>query len=523
MEKTDSEYKIIIVDDEQIVTSTLKTLLSLEGDYNPAVFNSPLEALEYIKKSEIDLVISDFLMPAMNGIEFLSEVKKMHPGATLILLTGYADKESAIKAINDIGLYRYIEKPWDNEDLMLCIRNGLERSHLLENLEQKIQELSQAKQKIEDYNEQLEHIVKERTADLIKSNTELEKANTKLSAVITHCADGIVTISRDGIIYQINPAFEKICGLQDILRKDICNMISNDNNESICNRLNPEGDVLVRDYKIVNAKTGKLIPVEVSFAPIISPLHEEINYYVGVIRDITPQYEMERLREDFIATLTHDLRTPLLAAIQTLRFFQDGSLGELQERQQKFLETMLYSNQDMLGLVNALLEVYKYESGQLVLCKGFFSLNDFISQCIEEVTSLINKKHIELTVNKIENNNIYGDKQELRRVLANLLGNAINYAPSGGKIIIDAEIIDNDFAISVEDNGTGIPSEDIPKLFNRFSQGTSKKRSCGTGLGLYLSRQIVEAHGGRIWLESEFGKGSKFIFTIPGEKDLVCQ
>ena len=137
MKKVSRDYNIIIVDDEPMVTSSLKTLLTFEGEYSPFVFNSPIEALDYIKKSEVDLVISDFLMPGLNGIEFLSKVKKIHPGASLILLTGYADKESAIKAINDVGLYRYIEKPWDNNDILLCIRNGLERSHLIENLEQK--------------------------------------------------------------------------------------------------------------------------------------------------------------------------------------------------------------------------------------------------------------------------------------------------------------------------------------------------------------------------------------------------
>ena len=518
MKKTEIDYNIVIVDDEPIVTSTLRTLLKFEGDFSPVIFNSPVEALEYIKKSEIDLVISDFLMPQMNGIEFLSEVKKLHPGASLILLTGYADKESAIKAINDIGLYRYIEKPWDNEDLILCIKNGLERSHLLEKLEQKVNELSEAKKQLEIYNEQLESIVSERTANLIK-------ANNKLSAIINHSADGIITISKDGKINQVNPAFEKICSLykKEIIGENFSKIFSGNDNEPIYNKLNPESDVLLRDYKVINHRKGKDIPVEISFAPIIPGEHQEANYYVGVVRDITLQLEAERLREDFIATLTHDLRTPLLAAIQTLKFFLDGSLGEMSQKQSKLLETMLYSNQDMLGLVNALLEVYKYESGQLVLCKDYFDLNDLVSQNMQEIQSLTEKKQIKLIVNKINNDKVFADKQEIRRVLANLLGNAINYTSQGGKINIYTDLSDDTVTITVEDNGTGIPAEDIPKLFNRFSQGTSKKRSCSTGLGLYLSRQIIEAHGGRIWLESELGKGSKFRFTIPKAKELVCK
>ena len=509
---------IVIVDDEPIITSTLKTLLKVEGEFTPAIFNSPAEALEYIKKSEIDVVISDFLMPEMNGIEFLAEVKKVHPGASLILLTGYADKESAIKAINEVGLYRYIEKPWDNEDLILCIKNGIERSHLLEKLEQKVSELSEAKKQLEVYNEQLEALVNERTQNLVKSNN-------KLSAVINHSADGIITITKDGIINQVNPAFEKMCGLykKEIIGQIFPKIFSGSDNEPVYNKLNPQKDVFLRDYEVINQKNSKSVPVEISFAPIISTEQEEVKHYVGVVRDITLQLETDRLREDFIATLTHDLRTPLLAAIQTLQFFLDGSLGELPERQSKLLETMLYSNQDMLGLVNALLEVYKYESGQLVLCKDYFDLNDLVTQNVHELHSLIEKKQIELVVDKISNEKIHADKQELRRVLANLLGNAINYTPQGGKIRVQTDFSDDTVTIAVEDNGTGIPEADISKLFNRFSQGTSKKRSCSTGLGLYLSRQIVEAHGGRIWLESELGKGSRFIFAIPKIKDLVCK
>ncbi len=390
MEKNPSEYKIIIVDDEPMITSGLKTLLSVEGGYCPEVFNSAGEALEYIKNISIDLVITDFFMPGLNGIEFLKEIKKIHPEVSTILLTGYADKESAIKAINEIGLYRYIEKPWDNEDLLLSIKNALERSYLMQKLCQKVFELEVAKTQLEHYSKNLEEEVNKRTNELIAS------------------------------------------------------------------------------------------------------------------------------REDFAATLAHDLRTPLLAAIQTLSFFLDGTLGNLDEKQKQFLETMLVSNRDMLGLVNALLEVYRYESGQLVLCKDYFDLKDFINGCITEIHPLSQKKDIEISACSLpDNQRIYADRGELRRVIANLLGNAVKYTQAGGMVKISAASCENDVKITVEDNGSGIPPEDISRLFNRFSQGTSIKRSTGTGLGLYLSRQIVEAHGGNITVESVMGEGSKFVVSIP--------
>lgn len=360
MEKT--KRKIVIVDDEKIITDTLKMLLSLEFSDEIHTFNSPVEALEFIQHNGADVVLSDFLMPQMNGIEFLTQVKKIVPYTCMIMLTGYADKENAIKAINEIGIHRYIEKPWSNTDLIIAVRNGFERTEL--------------------------------------------------------------------------------------------------------------------------------------------------------INKLTLEQEMNKLRDDFIATLTHDLRTPLLAAIQTLKFFLDGTLGSLNEKQEKFLDTMLHSNKDMLGLVNALLEVYKYESGQLVLCKDKFLLNDLISSTVEELMPLAKNKKISIEY-KNEKTEVYADKQELRRVISNLLGNAINHTGEGGGITIESKKIDENIFVSVKDTGVGIPQEDIPNMFLRFSQGTKNKRSTGTGLGLYLSRQIIEAHNGKISLKSELNKGSTFTFELP--------
>ena len=141
--------KIVVVDDEKIVTSAFNTLLKVEGFSDAHFFNNPKEALTFINENQPDLVISDFLMPEMNGLEFLSEVKKLYPEVSKILLTGYADKENAIRAINEIGLYRYIEKPWSNDDLVINIKNGIERSYLISQLQEKISELEVAKKEYE--------------------------------------------------------------------------------------------------------------------------------------------------------------------------------------------------------------------------------------------------------------------------------------------------------------------------------------------------------------------------------------
>jgi response regulator RpfG family c-di-GMP phosphodiesterase len=155
MRRFDKTPSIAIVDDEEMVLSSLRAFLQLETSYDVRTFDSPKKALGNLKNGPLDLIVSDYLMPEMNGIEFLLAVKESHPFATRILLTGYADKENAIKAINEVGLYQYIEKPWDNDELKIAIDNGLERRFLMEQLQQKIQEVENVQRSLQEIQTQI--------------------------------------------------------------------------------------------------------------------------------------------------------------------------------------------------------------------------------------------------------------------------------------------------------------------------------------------------------------------------------
>ncbi len=144
-----------IVDDEEMVVTSLESFLQLETDYRIIGSTSPAEALERLGEAPPNVVVADFLMPAMDGIQFLSEVKDRFPTATRILLTGYADKQNAIRAINEVGIYQYMEKPWDNEQIRLAIRNGVERSRLLRDLQQHITRLEAANEEVSELRERM--------------------------------------------------------------------------------------------------------------------------------------------------------------------------------------------------------------------------------------------------------------------------------------------------------------------------------------------------------------------------------
>lgn len=503
--------KILIVDDEVLVTKTLKTLLNIEGYSGIETFNNPKKALEFLKLEQVDLIISDFIMPELNGLEFLNQAKKIHQNCTQILLTGYADKENAIRAINELGIFKYIEKPWNNADLLNNIKNGIERTQLKKQLEIKIEELEIANSQLIDYSKTLEDKVTQKTRDL-------SEMNLKLNAIFDNCADGIIIFDDELKIMFTNTACQNLFGLENeqLVRKNFFELLINEKNQKIYDKIQDKKPVYLRDFSLIDYKNELKVPVEINIAPVFNEIH---NFFVGVIRDVSYQKENERLRDDFIATLTHDLRTPLLAAISGLEFILNGTLGDLSEKQNLILDTMKKSNEDMLGLVNALLEVYRYESGKLFLCKTQFCVNNLIKKCAKELEPLIQDKKI---IFNFENDKkskgdefiINADINEIRRVIVNLISNAIKHSENSSKITITTIGDGKDVQIFVKDNGIGLSEADCQKLFKRFSQGTSHKRTCSTGLGLYLSRQIVEAHNGKIWVESEIGKGSEFKFLL---------
>lgn len=147
--------RVMIVDDEEMILTSLRSLLELDTDYDVTTFTAAKEALESLSSNHVDLVISDHAMPDMTGIDFLGKVKEIDPNITRIILTGYADKESAIRAINEVGLFQYIEKPWDNENLKLIIRNGIEKQKLMRELDRKVQEIQKAYNDLQGLNNEI--------------------------------------------------------------------------------------------------------------------------------------------------------------------------------------------------------------------------------------------------------------------------------------------------------------------------------------------------------------------------------
>jgi signal transduction histidine kinase len=228
--------------------------------------------------------------------------------------------------------------------------------------------------------------------------------------------------------------------------------------------------------------------------------------------------EIARQREDFVSRLTHDLRTPLVAAERMLELLLQGALGELSPQMNEIITIMGRSNTNLLEMVNTLLEVYRFEAGRKALAFLPVDVDKLLQEVAGELAPIAQPKGltIKLEVEKnLNQSTVKGDRLELHRLFTNLVGNAIKFTDKGGVTIKlkTTNNIDEGIIVEVVDTGVGIPPEEQATLFERFRQG-SHKRS-GSGLGLYLSRRIVEAHQGRIYVSSEVGKGSVFSVSLP--------
>lgn len=235
---------------------------------------------------------------------------------------------------------------------------------------------------------------------------------------------------------------------------------------------------------------------------------------------IQAQEKLANVREDFASTLAHDLKTPLLGAIETLKAFQQGSFGEVQPVQQTVLATIVRSHQNTLQMVETLLDVYRNDNEGLLLHLAPTDLVRLAEEVTTTLSDLAASRRVHISLNYGESDFrrflwVEGDAFQLQRVIANLLTNAINHSPRGGKVEVMMETTSSYQTVKVTDQGAGVRSEEIPHLFERFYQGQSDRQAKGSGLGLYLTRQIIEAHGGTIWAENRHPKGATFAFRLP--------
>ncbi len=260
-------------------------------------------------------------------------------------------------------------------------------------------------------------------------------------------------------------------------------------------------------------KNGVIFPVEITVEDFY--LHGERKVLV-VIADISARREVERMKQEFMAMVSHDLRSPLTALMFTLRQFDTGDLGDLTEKGKNCIGTISHEVNRLIALINNLLDMEKLESKRMEIRREVTSFEQVIKQSLASVGYLAEKNGIKLATD-VGPCETLADGSALVQVIVNLLANSIKFSPKGSTITVSARYVPDAVEVAVTDQGRGIPEQLREKIFERFKQVDIKDRTekKGSGLGLAICKAIVEAHGGKIGVDSEEGKGSKFWFLIP--------
>lgn len=243
--------------------------------------------------------------------------------------------------------------------------------------------------------------------------------------------------------------------------------------------------------------------------------------YKAALAEIAEMRNREALKTQFLANISHDLRTPLTAVITHAEILRDGMLGPLTDQQMQSVRGIIAGGRQLLEQVGEILTYARSSANQLVVSPTTFGIGEIISQVTRINESLLAKKRLGLDVHvDADLRPLYADREKVAHVLGNLFGNAIDFTPAGGRVWINASAKGSDpgeLIVEVGDTGIGIAPEHHQFIFGEFAQvdASASRQHHGTGLGLTIAQKLVELHGGRIWVESELGGGSRFYFSIP--------
>lgn len=401
---------------------------------------------------------------------------------------------------------RQTTKRWSKINDYLGVVTNTVNSVRYGNLSTKIDEIYHPTyQNVTDSINRMVETLNDREKMIVEYQSELMRQNKLLESVINSLSDGILIINDKLNILRVTPKICEWFGVkgQDVIGKNIFDYVQISEETSIKKAKN-------LDIFIKHTPTNNFVINTIKLS-----LEDDKKRYVILIKDVTNEREIETLKEDFVATLTHDLKVPIVAESNIINFLLDGKFGDINDKQKVALLNMKNSNEELVNLVQIILETYKVKETGVKLVKENIMLNKFIAEVAAETQPIANNAGITIYYSLNRDINVMADKLQLERVLKNLISNAISHSNTKDRIDIKTGEIPGYVTISVIDYGQGITKKDLKLIFNKYYSAAKKFRKIGTGLGLYLSQQIVKSHGGEITVNSEENVQTEFCVKLP--------
>lgn len=497
--------KILFVDDDDNILRSYKRLIGYEFAIDTALGGR--EGLELLKKEEpYAVVISDMRMPIMNGSEFLSRVHAEWPDTVRMLLTGQAEIDDAIAAVNKGQIFRFLTKPCPPDILMPAIKAGLEQYRLVTSEKELYEKVL--------HSNKLLKVAKD----------VISKEKVKVDNLVESMPAGIIMLDKEHKITFLNRTAEHIFSLNGN------GNLNGSTKTFLKDKRGFDLNALVGSFQKTNKTLWSTelnlnqVILSVKLANVIDKKSSTGDLLVFV-QDVTKEKEAEKVKADFVTNVSHELRTPMTSIKNSLNIVLGGSAGQLTENQDKFLSMAMRNIDRLSRLINDVLDFSKLEAGAMDLNTSELDLETLVDGVLSTVQSQALEKNIKLLKNVTTSGlKLTADSDKIEQVLVNLMTNALKFTPESGKITVRTESVTQSsqagkayVKVSVIDTGTGISAKDLETLFQRFSQAEHNlsNKPDGTGLGLSISKKIVELHGGEIGVKSKLDVGSVFWFILP--------
>jgi PAS domain S-box-containing protein len=474
-----SETRILLVDDDPALLEALPKALRLRmNGVEIDTSETAAGALKRIGATDYDAVVTDIKMPGMDGLALLDEIRRLRPKTPTLLITGHGEHDLAVQALRG-GAYDFVQKPIDRDYFVASVERAIRMRRLDRQVEQ-------------------QRLALERHA-----------------RVLEHVDDGVFLVDDEGLIQHWNPAAHAITGLaaEEVLGRHA---------EAALPGWQAVGALVpVAATPGPGTRAAKTLPLELEGRELWLSI-SGVRFADGVVyafRNVTEERALDELKDEFVATVSHELRTPLAAIYGSAQTLQRPDLSLDDESRARLLEVITNESERLTRIAGDILLANTLDSGRLLISRERVELGALAREVVDEMRACFAQRDdisIELSGDD-SLASVAGDPDKLRQVLINLIDNAVKYSPDGGRVEVGIEARENGVRVAIRDEGIGIPRGEQQRIFGKFYRVDPQlsRGIGGTGLGLYICRELLRRMQGRVWVVSGEGNGSTFFVDLP--------
>ena len=472
---------ILLALDESPILKLMERALS--ANYITAIARDTSVLGRILQESNPSLLLLGEMFDGHPGLRIAEELIQRFPTLPFLIYTESA-KPELVKGILRLGLNGYLAPPLKTNEIVDSVEGSLRHAH-----------------RVGDW---LRKEIKRTTASLKKRAELSESERSRLEIVFNSIHDGVMILDPEHHILLVNPAMCRSFGLNEKLSlgKPVLDVMTHPDIRSLLTRTDNSDPLQYHEVSFPDGRVGNAQITQI----------QDVGYAL-TMQDITYLKEIDRLRSEIVHTVSHDLRSPLTSVIGYAELVERA--GPLNENQRDFLSRIQDSVQHITSLINDLLDLGSIEAG-FDTRREFVQLEGILRYTLDMLQGQIKSKRVKVLTDIAPSMPaLRANPIRLRQVLDNVVGNAIKYSSANGTVHISIKSEGDQIILQVTDEGPGIPSADVPHIFDKFYRGTNITATEGSGLGLAIVKTIVESHQGRIWVESTVGKGSSFFIVLP--------